>query len=446
MKILTVVHDFNNFGGIVSHTEQLIAGFKDLGHQADFVFLRSTKSHGIINPSSTEGYDRGEGTLELVHQGKGWTGKYLSFINDSNVETFVNIANNYDLIVWQSIFGFKCQDSEKKTSWLKMIKNVKAKQIVIVHDGNLRKYYPWIHHVKDHITGLACVHPSAYEQASWMEIPRALILNPQKIVYKKTKKFSERSNSILSIQTFKRWKRVDDLVAAVPYINAAGGKVILGGDGIERAYMASVEKCKEEYYCTPTRDPAADPSRYGKRIWENALDCGMEYVGFISEAKRDEYLQDVKFLLDPSWSKTYGEHFNRVVVDAMKQGVVPIARNLGISNNENGIGIFKPNENYLMIPWNATPKEFGDKINEFLNMDPDKYDEIVQNNWKFIKRFDRKQIASEYIDFAANAPWINIETGKYNTTLDKTIDGVWVDHFGFEHKLNASSSLDALFG
>ena len=130
----------------------------------------------------------------------------------------------------------------------------------------------------------------------------------------------------------------------------------------------------------------------------------------------------------------------------MKQGVVPIARNLGISNNENGIGIFKPNENYLMIPWNATPKEFGDKINEFLNMDPDKYDEIVQNNWKFIKRFDRKQIASEYIDFAANAPWINIETGKYNTTLDKTIDGVWVDHFGFEHKLNASSSLDALFG
>ena len=440
MKILTVVHDFNNFGGIVSHTEQLIAGFKDLGHQADFVFLRSTKSHGIINPSSTEGYDRGEGTLELVHQGKGWTGKYLSFINDSNVETFVNIANNYDLIVWQSIFGFKCQDSEKKTSWLKMIKNVKAKQIVIVHDGNLRKNYPWIHHVKDHITGLACVHPSAYEQASWMEIPRALILNPQKIVYKKTKKFSERSNSILSIQTFKRWKRVDDLVAAVPYINAAGGKVILGGDGIERAYMASVEKCKEEYYCTPTRDPAADPSRYGKRIWENALDCGMEYVGFISEAKRDEYLQDVKFLLDPSWSKTYGEHFNRVVVDAMKQGVVPIARNLGISNNENGI-VAEPSKVKIL-----SPKEFGDKINEFLNMDPDKYDEIVQNNWKFIKRFDRKQIASEYIDFAANAPWINIETGKYNTTLDKTIDGVWVDHFGFEHKLNASSSLDALFG
>mgnify|MGYP003351396309 CR=1 FL=1 len=55
-----------------------------------------------------------------------------------------------------------------------------------------------------------------------------LYVNPQKIVKKQTKKFAERENTILSIQTFKRWKRVDDLVAAVPYID---GKVIVGGDG-----------------------------------------------------------------------------------------------------------------------------------------------------------------------------------------------------------------------
>jgi glycosyltransferase involved in cell wall biosynthesis len=367
----------------------------------------------------------------------------LSFINDSDVNLFVKIANNYDLVIWQSIFGFKCQESEGKTYWMKMIEDVNAKQIVIVHDGNLKKNYPWIHHLRHKITGLACVHPSAYNQAASMEIPRALIVNPQKIVNKKTNKFTERSNTILSIQTFKRWKRVDDLVAAIPYIN---GKVIVGGDGIERAYMASVDKCKEEYYCTLETDPNAKSDRVGKRIWENALNAGMEYIGFITEAKRDEYLQDVKFLLDPSWSKTYGEHFNRVIVDAMKQGVVPIARNLGISDNEEGIGVFKPDENYLMIPWNATPKQFGEKVTEFLNMDPDKYDQMVKNNWKFIQRFDRKEVAKQYIEFAENVPWLTIETGKYDTKLDNTIDGVWCDHFGFTDKLNASSSLEALFG
>ena len=159
----------------------------------------------------------------------------------------------------------------------------------------------------------------------------------------------------------------------------------------------------------------------------------MEYIGFITEAKRDEYLQDVKFLLDPSWSKTYGEHFNRVIVDAMKQGVVPIARNLGVSSNEDGVGIFKPNENYLMIPWDASPKQFGNMVNEFLNMDPEVYDKIVENNWKFIERFDRKIIAEQYIELADLAPWLTIETGKYDSKLDNVIDSVWCDQIGRAH-------------
>jgi len=442
MKILTVVHDFNNFGGIIAHTEQLMAGFKHLGHQADFVYLRSTKSGGTMSSKLDEGYELGEGTGVPVHQGKGWRTDYLSFINDDDVNKFVEKANQYDLIIWESIFGFKNQESEGKTSWLKMITDVKAKQIVIVHDGNLRKNYPWIHNIRKHITGLACVHPSAHNQAAAMEIPRALILNPQKIVKKKTKSFSERENTILSIQTFKRWKRVDDLVAAVPYIN---GKVIVGGDGIERAYMASVDKCKDEYYCTKERDSHATPDRIGKRIWENALNTNMEYIGFITEAKRDEYLQDVKFLVDPSWSKTYGEHFNRVIVDAMKQGVVPIARNLGVSTNEDGIGMFKPNENYLMIPWDATPKQFGDMVNQYLNMDPKQYDKIVENNWKFIERFERSLIADQYVELSDGVDWLTIETGKYDSKLDNTIDSVWCDHFGFTEKLNSSSSLEFLF-
>jgi len=443
MKILTVVHDFNNFGGIISHTEQLIAGFKDLGHQTGFVYLRSTKSGGKFSEDyDSAGYDIGVGTGIPVHQGKGWRGEYLSFINDEDISKFVKIANEYDIVIWQSIFGFKCQDSEKKQSWLRMFTEVKAKHIVIVHDGNLQKNYPWIHHLREHVAGLACVHPSAFKQASAMEIPRKLIVNPQDIgSATSTTAYHNRKNTIFSLQTFKRWKRVDDLVAAVPYIN---GDVIVAGDGIERAYMASKDKCKPEYYCTLERDPQATSDRIGKPIWSNALSTGMSYIGFVSEHQRDSILSDVKFLIDPSWSKTYGEHFNRVIVDAMKQGVVPIARNLGVSDNEEGNGFFKPDENYLMIPWDATPKQFGDLINGWLKMSEADYSKIVENNFKKIQQFDRKNIANDYVELANGV--CKTATGKYDSNLNKTVDSVWADHFGFSEKLNVSSTLDDLFG
>lgn len=442
MKILTVVHDFNNFGGIISHAEQLIAGFKDLGHETGFVYLRPTKTGGKFSDDyEKEGYDIGVGTGIPVHQGKGWRGEYLSFINDDDVSKFVKLANGYDIVIWQSIFGFKCQESEGKNSWLRMFSDVKAKHIAIVHDGNLQKNYPWLHNLRKHITGLACVHPSAFSQASVMEIPRALILNPQDISRQNTTPFEQRKNKIFSLQTFKRWKRVDDLVAAVPYIN---GEVIIAGDGIERNYMTSKDKCKPEYYCTPDRDPSATEELAGKPIWQNAVDNGMQYIGFVSEEKRDEILRDVKFLLDPSWSKTYGEHFNRVVIDAMLMGAVPIARNLGVSNNEKGVGLLKPGKNYLMIPWDAQPKEFGDLCNKFLSMSQEEYDEIVNNNFEFVKQFDRKKIASDYIALATDL--LKTETGKYDSSLDESIDSVWCEHFKFTDRLNTFSTLEDLFG
>jgi hypothetical protein len=208
--------------------------------------------------------------------------------------------------------------------------------------------------------------------------------------------------------------------------------------------MASKDKCKPEYFCTLDRDSNAKENLIGKRIWENAENNGMKYIGFVSEQKRDEILGDVKFLLDPSWSKTYGEHFNRVIVDAMKQGVVPIARNLGVSDNEEGNGFFKPNVNYLMIPWNATPKEFGDLINKWNNMSEKDYNAIVQNNNKILKVFDRKRIAQEYVDLATDK--LSTTVGKYETDYDGTINSVWCGHFGFDNKLVSYSSLESLFG
>jgi hypothetical protein len=171
---------------------------------------------------------------------------------------------------------------------------------------------------------------------------------------------------------------------------------------------------------------------------------GMQYIGFVSEQKRDEILSHSKFLLDPSWSKTYGEHFNRVVIDAMLMGVVPIARNLGVSNNEKGEGFLKPGKNYLMIPWDATPKQFGDLCNKFLAMQPFDYGKIIANNWEFVKQFDRKTIASQYLGLAFGLEGVKI--GKYDHSLNDTVDSVWSGHFKFNEKLNVVSTLEDLFG
>ena len=171
----------------------------------------------------------------------------------------------------------------------------------------------------------------------------------------------------------------------------------------------------------------------------------MQYIGFVSEQKRDEILSHSKFLLDPSWSRTYGEHFNRVVIDAMLMGVVPIARNLGVSDNEKGDGLLKPDKNYLMIPWNVTPKQFGDLCNKFLTMQQSDYDQIVANNWEFVKQFNRKTIAAEYISLA-NGLLSNAEIGRYEESLNDTVDSVWNGHFKFELKLNTTSTLEDLFG
>lgn len=447
MKIMIAMHVFNNFGGILNHNEQLIAGLKDLGHDVTFAYIKTTTKpqYSVDTSKVPDGYEIGEGTGLPLHQGNGYISPYYSMKNSESIAKFVKDANEHDIVIWQSIFGFKSAATEKDKTWLPMIEQVKAKQIAVIHDGNLKKLYSWIHRFANHLTGLACVHPAAMKQADFMPVPRNMILNPQDVSEVEVAPFTDRVNKLLAPQTFKRWKRVDDLVAAVPYIK---GRVYIAGDGMERAYMASEDKCKPEYYCTKELDPDASEDRLGKRIWQNALDTGkMAYLGFITGADRDEILNTSMFLLDPSWSLTYGEHFNRSIVDAMRVGCVPIARNYGISDNAEGNGtLFKPDVNYLMIPHDATPKQFGDFVNKFFKISQEKYVEIRGNNWNVIQNFDRKKIAQQFVNLAMGKKdsgyYEKAVTGRLNidnNVAQKTGDKIWDEHF------EVPSSLDSFF-
>lgn len=447
MKILMVMHTFNNFGGIINHCEHLMAGLKELGHEVNFAYLKGNKTVRPVEIPTTlgEGWEIGIGSGYPVHQGDGWMAPYYSYKVKDSINKFVEDANNHDIVIWQSIFGFKNKDTEKDVNWLPMIEKVKAKQVAIIHDGNLKKLYTWIQLFEEHFAGLACVHPAAYESADFMNVPRALILNPQDIAgVPPTPAFEGREKKILSIQTFKRWKRVDDLVRAVPYMPTV--KTLVAGYGMEAAYMMSKEKCKEEYYCTKQYDPNATDDRLNKRIWENAENAGnFEYLNFISGAKRDEILATSKFLIDSSWSNTYGEHFNRVVIDAMRIGTVPIAINYGVSNNEEGNGIvLKAGVNYCMLKRSYTPKEYGEKIAEYCDISPVTYKEMQLNNYELIKQFDRKVIAQHYIDLAFGK-----ETGYLNELKTKSNHDPQLPKLArtmFEKHFEDSVDLESFFG
>ena len=449
MKIMMVMHTFNNFGGIINHCEHLMAGLKELGHDVNFAYLKGTKTVRPVEISKElkDGWEIGVGSGYPVHQGDGWIAPYYSYKVKESIDKFVDDANKHDIVIWQSIFGFKNKDTEKYKDWLPMVENVKSKQIVIIHDANLKKLYPWISLFEKHFTGLACVHPAAYESADFMSTPRALILNPQDIAgVPPTPQFAGRENKILSIQTFKRWKRVDDLIRAVPYMKNV--KTLVGGYGIEAAYMMSKDKCKEEYFATTQYDPDVTSDREGKRIWENAENSGkFEYLGFISGAKRDEILKTSKFLVDPSWSNTFGEHFNRVVVDSMRIGTVPIAVNFGVSNNEEGNGVvLKAGVNYCMLKKSYTPKQYGEAIAEYCDMPESEYMRIVQNNYELIQQFDRKHIAQHYLDLADQKPtgYLTelLTKSNFDPNLAKNARNMFDDHF----ETNESQSLDEFFG
>jgi glycosyltransferase involved in cell wall biosynthesis len=284
--------------------------------------------------------------------------------------------------------------------------------------------------------GLACVHPCAFHGASVLDVPRALIFNPQNLAsLTRNNDWKNRKNSFISMQTFKGWKHVDDLVRAIPHVSKNTRKLMAGG-GIEHNYMTSVDKCKPQYFVSEEKDPDINPIHYGRKIWDVALEHGMEWLGYLRQERIRFLLRQSKVVIDPSWSVAYakvGDHFNRVVVDGIIEGAIPIARNLGISTNEEGIGeVFKPYENYMMVPHDATPLEFAEKIEETCNLPDYLANEIHHANYTLLANFERERVAQQYVSLAFNMPtgvYGDLKVGEVSDKVKNKTEEVMSDFF-----------------
>ena len=427
MKILMTLFEIQDYGGIINHAENLAAGFKELGHEVDFIKLCPKKKFGTPRPISKDNLAeyRKLGTGLFYHQSKGWwwpDENKVAYLDDIARNDFVEKCGRYDAVLWHIPVPTVNKDNAGINEWLQLY-NGSTKNIAIIHDGNMPELYPHLAYVSHYFHGMVCVHESAYHSASCIGLPRKMIVNPFDLFgfEEKYPDFHARSG-FTAVQVFKGWKRVDDLIRAIPHMKNKEAKRI-GGAGIEYRYMTSQDKCKPKYF-----DNAGD------RIWDKALRYGMEYVGTIPTDVNYQLLRNSKLQIDPSLSRKYsafGAHFNRTSVEAMLCGAVPVATDMGMKNSE----VFKAGVNYIELEAGAESQyHYAEVIDDALS-DEMRWRDIVINNYSLLKRFDRKLVAQEYIDFIkdnSSAP-VGKETTEIIQKMLKKLDffGIWQARMGF---------------
>lgn len=384
MNILITFFPIDDMGGIINHHEQLCAGLMELGHEVHTKLLmwRDRPPRSVAGGMDEYGFS---GLRFDQRRGFSWnSGNIIPYRGAANLAGWKEYANQFDLIIWQVAVPTKRAENRGNTDWFSLY-DLDVPQVAVIHDGNFLDSYPWLHIVGSRLAGLACVHNCAFNSARSINVASALILNPFDISNPAPidrESFKVRNPGFLSVQTFKAWKRVPELCAAVPYMGNIAKH--LAGKGIDYYYLTSKDKCKYP------------------GVWDNAVEHGMNYMGVISNDKRDSVLRSVTTLIDPSWSKKYGAigaHFNRVMIDAVLQGAVPIARDLGIGGSEDDL--FVSGKNCFMIPMGVSPEEYGGLVTDYANAPFFHYRDIIEGGRHILPMFDRKLVAQRFLDLGA---------------------------------------------
>ncbi|MCH9712862.1 MAG: hypothetical protein K0U20_09585 [Proteobacteria bacterium] len=399
MKILITTYKIQDLGGIINYNETLAKGFKDLGHEVDAMVLKNKgkTGPGRVKDESAHahnGWEWGTGLNCWMHQKSGWEG--LDELNYSeDISAWKRLVKNYDLIVHSISVPTATKQTVDDSAWIEVYDHL-TPQICVIHDGNMPKLYPHLHFMKEKLMGLACVHDAAFNSCSVLDIPRRLIANPHNLTSNEIYPPWERTNSVVSVQTFKRCKRADKFVRMVPHLYD-GNSAILCGTGIEYHYMVSKEKVKMDYL-----------EKDGSRIWENAVESGMDYRGVVNSGNRDRIFSQSKLFVDFSYSKSHNSHgsvFNRTMIEAMIQGCVPVMSDLTMQDNS----LFKEGVNYISIPFDADPKDHAKLVDEAMR-DEERLYLIQENNIRTVERFERSIIAQEIIELGF---------GQLKTTIGK---------------------------
>lgn len=404
MKVLYIVPIGDDLGGILTSTENLLAGFREAGHEVTFARLKPTSAYPRPTPVPQQdgAYYIGEGSGLPLHPKAGWKGRHYSIGNDQSIAELVALGNTHDIIVWAAMFGLRNEHTEGNTRWLRLFSDIKKPHVCMIRDDHLPDRYPWVAELEQWVVGWACVQRSSFDSCAGLRKPRAIIYSGHDVRMGSVLPMELRTNELFMMHTFKSWKRADRLVAAVPHLNV--GKVVLAGSGIEYHYMTSETKCKPRYYCTKENDPHATPLMLGRTIWDNAAHYGMLYLGHRTATQRDELLKQCLYFVDLSMRPHSTGQINRTVVEAIKQGCVPICVPEFISGGKEDGELFKAHTHYLPVSADCYPNELATVLDAYVqHVTPGKYAEMQEAGQALIQKFDRKVAARQLVELALGA-------------------------------------------
>lgn len=455
MRVLIADFEIAKYGGIIEHVTAKVKALKSMGHHVDIAQLSVASTTQKTYDNKLKEFESGrfQNKLKINSQNGGyeyddatgyWKNNYYGFfLPPSNrigvfeknaLERWGNLVKDFDLIIWNFMPTKSSAWGKGDFSfWWKFydLPTDKIKQMFIVHDAYFDVRASNITALKDKILFLECAHIAAYRCCEHIGIPRTLLLNPRYLDKKDKmpiKMMNKRKTDFFAAHIFKSMKHVDDLIRAVPHLK--NNTVKIAGSGIEQAYMVAPEKCKEVYKVSRKRDPDIDDKYLGEKIWDVGEKFGMEYLGQISGEEVRENLFNSKFAVDPSWAAHYANycrtHINGFIIEAMLSGCYPVLRDYKGLVKDNGEEMYDPlfeNIRAIIIPWDATPKQFADALKKALKMSPAKYLKDTKFNFELVHElFNAKTNMEEVIRLVKGGEKLvnkELEKGKDSDNVKK---------------------------
>lgn len=477
MKIIIADFNINQYGGIISYVASMLKAFRDLGHTADVATLAPSSisqnsyqkkikefengdfDNRIAFGSQSGGYEKDEVTGYWRNNHYGYflpPSNRIGVFEKNAVERWKELVKDVDIILW-NFMPTKSSTWDKKgiqfNFWEKFFDlPSEIKQVFLVHDAYFNVRASNISAFKEKILFLGCAHLAAYHCCSEIGIPRTLLLNPRYLSKNEKmplKMMDKRSEDFFSAHVFKSMKHMDDLVAAIPYLQKNEDnkfKVKISGSGVEYFYMNSkTNKVKSKYMCSVSRDPDLPAKLEGKiSLWKRAERFGMEYTGNLPISEVVETLKNTKFAIDPSWSKHYAQycrtHINGFIIEAMLCGAYPVLRDYrGLDKNVNPDDIYDPlfeNIKAIIIPWDATPKQFAEKLKQAMKMSSSQFLKDTKHNFDLVNElFNARKNAEEIIRLAKGGKKLvkkELEVGEDSETVKKITKEIMEDFYGIK--------------
>lgn len=479
MKIYFADFQIAKYGGIVSYVADMLKAFRDLGCVADVIQITPTSITQKAYDKKIEEFESGvhQEKIKFHSQSGGyerdgvtgyWRNNYYGyFLPPSNrigayernaIERWKDIVKDADIILWNFIptksSVWKRRGIRFDFWWRFFDLPASIKQVFLAHDAYFDVRASNVSAFKDKILFLGCAHLAAYRCCAHIGMPRTLLLNPRYLpdgMRMPIRVMTKRSVDFFAAHMFKSMKHMEELVAAVPYVqDEYRYNIEIAGTGIEYSYMTSETKIKDNYICSSSRDPDL-PKELDKKmsLWDRAISFDMKYMGQMSGSEVINTLRRTKFAIDPSWSEHYAHysrtHINGFIIEAMLNGAYPVLRDYrGLS--EDAENVYDPlfeNIKAIIIPWNATPREFAEKLKDALKMTPSQYFRDTKSNFDLAyELFNAKNNAQEIIRLCSDEKAIHeLEVGIDSDTVKNITADLMTNFFDIKLPIKWSKTL-----